>query len=355
MGAKTGRAALAALCMMAALPAAAQQGQYDGTYEYAAAGWRGTLKVSTADDGSTYFAVATSRSGLNCNLTATGRLSGNTITLRGGEAAAAGLILRFFDDNAEIEAAGNTAAFCEPGAQLAGIYLHVSDDVTFDRDDIRGAQDRLNKLGYAAGGVDGLMGERTRTALRAFQRDAGLPATGALSLETISRLGQRLDEATTGAAARVGTGAAVGTGPSGGTDAADATAGLEWMTAVPRSWIPVLDRLYSGEVPARIDWSNPPFELAVRDLDAQPGTGGNREELLVFWNDVNFCGDQGCTFEVLRYRNDAYVPVLQTVAREIRLGADFDEGMRRIITDGEPWTWNGESYVQQVYQPQRVR
>jgi peptidoglycan hydrolase-like protein with peptidoglycan-binding domain len=37
----------------------------------------------------------------------------------------------------------------------------------------------LNDLGYSAGPVDGLMGGKTRNAIRAYQTDNGLPASGA--------------------------------------------------------------------------------------------------------------------------------------------------------------------------------
>lgn len=45
-------------------------------------------------------------------------------------------------------------------------------------DDTLLVQKRLNELGYAAGPVDGVAGRKTEIALRAFQRDHGLPTTG---------------------------------------------------------------------------------------------------------------------------------------------------------------------------------
>ncbi|MDH3475162.1 MAG: SEL1-like repeat protein [Rhodospirillales bacterium] len=42
-------------------------------------------------------------------------------------------------------------------------------------------QDKLNRLGYDAGRADGLMGPRTRGAIRAYQKDAGLAADGRLT------------------------------------------------------------------------------------------------------------------------------------------------------------------------------
>lgn len=54
----------------------------------------------------------------------------------------------------------------------------------------RDAQERLNSLGYDAGTPDGAVGPRTTRALRAFQKDKGIPETG------------RLDTATQGALSR---------------------------------------------------------------------------------------------------------------------------------------------------------
>ncbi|HET8726948.1 MAG TPA: peptidoglycan-binding domain-containing protein, partial [Alphaproteobacteria bacterium] len=295
-------AALLAAGVLAAMPAAAQRSSYDGSYEYAAPGWRGLLEVSTADDGTTYFAINTRRDGMRCDLFGTGRLSENTITL-GDPGGSGSLILRFFEDNAEIEASGSTADFCDAGAQLAGIYIQTEDTVTFDRDDVRKIQGQLNKLGHDAGTVDGLMGQRTSSALAAFQRQANLPETGELTLETAYRLDQQVNRATSAAA-----GMPAGTGSIAPTDEAE----IEWLRHVPRPQIPVLDRLYSQEVPARIDWANPPFEVAILDLDQEPSAGRDQDEILVFWNDANFCGDQGCTFEVLKARDGTYEPVLQT-------------------------------------------
>jgi len=53
------------------------------------------------------------------------------------------------------------------------------------------AQQALNAAGYDAGPADGLMGERTRSALRAFQADHGLDVTGRLDSATERALGGR--------------------------------------------------------------------------------------------------------------------------------------------------------------------
>ncbi|HHH38528.1 MAG TPA: peptidoglycan-binding protein [Sedimenticola sp.] len=43
---------------------------------------------------------------------------------------------------------------------------------------VRAVQQALNRLGYDAGPADGLAGSRTRKAIRAFQRTAGVPVDG---------------------------------------------------------------------------------------------------------------------------------------------------------------------------------
>ena len=57
--------------------------------------------------------------------------------------------------------------------------------------DIVGAQEALNTLGLEAGTADGIVGSRTRAALRAFQLDAGLPADGYPDRETLDALDRR--------------------------------------------------------------------------------------------------------------------------------------------------------------------
>ena len=53
---------------------------------------------------------------------------------------------------------------------------------------LRDAQARLNELGYNAGTPDGTMGGKTTAALRAFQKDKGLPTSGRLDAATAAEL-----------------------------------------------------------------------------------------------------------------------------------------------------------------------
>ncbi|WP_084672231.1 His-Xaa-Ser repeat protein HxsA [Halopseudomonas pelagia] len=54
---------------------------------------------------------------------------------------------------------------------------------------IKRVQMGLYIKGYDPGSVDGIMGERTRVALRKFQSDYGLPADGLMGTDTLSALG----------------------------------------------------------------------------------------------------------------------------------------------------------------------
>ncbi|WP_051309153.1 peptidoglycan-binding protein [Desulfogranum japonicum] len=54
---------------------------------------------------------------------------------------------------------------------------------------VRTVQEILTDLGYRPGYIDGRMGRRTRTALRNYQYDNGLPPTGELDPPTLMALG----------------------------------------------------------------------------------------------------------------------------------------------------------------------
>ena len=54
---------------------------------------------------------------------------------------------------------------------------------------IAGAQYQLMGRGYYRGRIDGKYGRQMEFALRAFQSNAGLPATGRLDMQTLETLG----------------------------------------------------------------------------------------------------------------------------------------------------------------------
>jgi hypothetical protein len=53
----------------------------------------------------------------------------------------------------------------------------------------------LNRSGYDAGRVDGILGPSTRQAIRAFQRDQGLPQDGLMTSQLLARLATPIQQA----------------------------------------------------------------------------------------------------------------------------------------------------------------
>lgn len=65
---------------------------------------------------------------------------------------------------------------------------------------IRAIQETLNEKGFRAGPVDGAMGPRTRSAIRDYQRKAGLPVDGVASKEVLDHMKFARPEVTAGTA-----------------------------------------------------------------------------------------------------------------------------------------------------------
>ena len=74
---------------------------------------------------------------------------------------------------------------------------------------VEAVQRRLTDLGYEPGPADGLMGPRTREAIRALQRDRGLPRSGRVDAATLEALGLKVE-----APASVAQGAAPASAPA---------------------------------------------------------------------------------------------------------------------------------------------
>ncbi|MDP2375174.1 lytic murein transglycosylase [Reyranella sp.] len=74
-----------------------------------------------------------------------------------------------------------------PGVQQAA----PDDDQPISRDTVIDIQNRLARLGLYKDDTDGLLGPKTRSALRLFQQQTSLPADGHPSAETVRRLQSR--------------------------------------------------------------------------------------------------------------------------------------------------------------------
>ncbi|MEN3793134.1 efflux RND transporter periplasmic adaptor subunit [Fulvimarina sp. MAC3] len=76
--------------------------------------------------------------------------------------------------------------------EQAGFAVAAGSDGTPPQAVVRMAQEALNTLGYEAGPTDGVMGTSTRDAIRAFQEDKGLDATGTLNAALATALTQAI-------------------------------------------------------------------------------------------------------------------------------------------------------------------
>ncbi len=74
----------------------------------------------------------------------------------------------------------------KPAAPRPTIATYVT-----SREEVRDFQTRLNTLGFDAGAPDGLVGKRTRGAVRAFQTSLGVEATGTLTETQVAVLKQQ--------------------------------------------------------------------------------------------------------------------------------------------------------------------
>jgi len=78
--------------------------------------------------------------------------------------------------------------------QIAGgpavVQTPPADDEPLSRDTVIDVQTRLAQLGFYTEETDGLLGPKTRSAVRLFQKQAGLPADGHPTAEMVKRLQQ---------------------------------------------------------------------------------------------------------------------------------------------------------------------
>jgi peptidoglycan hydrolase-like protein with peptidoglycan-binding domain len=67
-----------------------------------------------------------------------------------------------------------------------------------NREQVKAVQQALKDKGHDPGAIDGLMGPKTRTALKDFQKKEGMKDTGRLDRDTMSKLGVESRTSSTG-------------------------------------------------------------------------------------------------------------------------------------------------------------
>jgi hypothetical protein len=97
-----------------------------------------------------------------------------------------------------------------------------SSSSTGNESTVRSAQQALKDKGYDVGTADGKMGPRTEDALKQFQQAQGLPQTGDLDQQTLSKLG---------VSEGGGASSAASSGPSGATTSASSPSGSNSMSS----------------------------------------------------------------------------------------------------------------------------
>lgn len=86
---------------------------------------------------------------------------------------------------AQIAEAQQAARGWQPGATSSS-----DTDTLSERERVAVVQRELNRLGYDAGPVDGVMGDRTRSAIYQYQADMGIAGDGRASADLVERLRQ---------------------------------------------------------------------------------------------------------------------------------------------------------------------
>lgn len=76
----------------------------------------------------------------------------------------------------------------DAAAPEAATAAPTADAAPLSAAEVREAQRLLNRQGFETGGIDGVVGPKTRLALIQFQQRQGLPETGQLSADLLERL-----------------------------------------------------------------------------------------------------------------------------------------------------------------------
>jgi len=85
-----------------------------------------------------------------------------------------------------------------PGLQdVPGINQKGTPELS--KNDMRAVEEALQTKGYKPGKIDGVADNETRAAIRAFQKDNGLPMTGMVDQKTADRLGVKIASKSGGA------------------------------------------------------------------------------------------------------------------------------------------------------------
>lgn len=102
----------------------------------------------------------------------------------------------------------------EPNADVKAMKegAHSPPETQYPQDTVRKVQQKLNEEGFQAGPVDGIWGPKTQSAVKNFQQQKGIDASGQLDEKTLAELDVEAQPMTgaAGEGAQEGAGAATG-------------------------------------------------------------------------------------------------------------------------------------------------
>ena len=114
--------------------------------------------------------------------------------------------LQRFQANHQLQATGQlnqataTALGLDPGSllgmQQAAIAPPIPPAENLRPSSVRAIQERLRSLGFYTGGVDGVWGQSTQSAIQQFQQNRGLQPSGQLNPATVTAMGIPQDSLT---------------------------------------------------------------------------------------------------------------------------------------------------------------
>lgn len=110
-------------------------------------------------------------------------MAGRPFTLTVGGVTTTGVVTADGTVQAQISATA-TSGFLTVGAGSEPLQIKLNLGKLDPVENNKGVQQRLNNLGFDCGGIDGIIGPRTRGAIRNFQGKNGLNIDGKLSPET---------------------------------------------------------------------------------------------------------------------------------------------------------------------------
>jgi peptidoglycan hydrolase-like protein with peptidoglycan-binding domain len=118
-----------------------------------------------------------------------------------------------------------------PAADAGSTTPSTGSAATPSSDEVRQVQQHLKEKGGDVGAIDGVMGPKTRSALKSFQQQQGLTASGDIDASTLTALGVQGGGSTMDSSPPAGGAAAPGatggsppsTSPSGGTGSSSST------------------------------------------------------------------------------------------------------------------------------------